>query len=76
MSKTWRVRPSEIYAITGEFRAYCFDNAVMTFGLALEDALDRVEAKTAKQVESKRKQVLMRWLGVDEGKRFRNPPSM
>ncbi len=47
----------------------------MTFGLALEDALDRVEGKGAKQIETKRNQLMMRWLGVDENKRFRNPPA-
>lgn len=74
MSKVWRTRPSEIYAITGDYRRFCFDNAVMTFGLALEDALEHVEGKTAKAIETKRAALMARWL--DQPVKYRNPPSM
>lgn len=66
-----RCRPSDVYAIQGDFRRYCFDNAVITFGTALEAALDKVSAKTEKAREMKRARVLDRWL--DRELKYRAP---
>ena len=71
LAKTMRVRPSDVYAINGDFRRYCFDNAVVTFGTALEAALDEVTGKTEKSRESKRARVLDRWL--DRELKYRSP---
>lgn len=71
LAKTWKTRPSEIYGIHGEYRAYCFDNAIMTFGLALENALNACDGKTAKEIEFKRNNVFARWL--DLPRKFRDP---
>lgn len=60
-----------MYAIQGDFRRFCFDRAVLTFGAALEAALDSVEAKNDKQREVKRARTLDRWLGREL--KFRNP---
>jgi len=60
-----------MYGIRGEFRRFCFDRAVITFGKALEAALDAVEAKNDKQRETKRQRVLDRWL--DRPLRYRTP---
>lgn len=47
LSKTWRQRPSEFVAITDPWAAYCFDEAVFTWGQHVEtemsEAQDSVE---------------------------------
>lgn len=60
-----------MYGITGAFRQYCFDRAVMTFGLALEAELDSLEGKTSKEVNAKRERLLNKWL--DRPQRYRQP---
>lgn len=64
-------RPSDVYCIQGDFRRYCFDNAVVTFGTALEAALDEVTGKTDKSIAVKRARVLDRWL--DRELKYRAP---
>ena len=66
-----RIRPSDLYAIHGDFRRYCFDKAVVTFGTALEAALEEVTGKNEKSRESKRARVLDRWL--DRELKYRSP---
>lgn len=66
-----RIRPSDLYAIQGDFRRYCFDKAVVTFGTALEAALDEVTGKNEKSRASKRARVLDRWL--DRELKYRSP---
>ena len=60
-----------MYSIQGEFRRFCFDRAVLTFGSALEAELDGVEAKTEKTRNVKRARILDRWL--DRELKYRNP---
>jgi broad specificity phosphatase PhoE len=55
----------------GPYMAYCFDNAVSTFGSALEADLDGIEGKTSKEINQKRDRTLRKWLGLPM--RFRNP---
>lgn len=71
LSKAVRTRPSDLFAIQGDFRRYIFDKAVATFGTALEAALDEVTGKTEKSRESKRARVLDRWL--DRELKYRSP---
>lgn len=60
-----------MYAITGDFRRFCFDRAVVTFGRALEAELDGVTAKTDTARNVKRQRILDTWLGREL--KFRNP---
>jgi hypothetical protein len=60
-----------VYSITGAFRQYCFDRAVITFGAALEAELDSVEGRNAKAIQAKKSRLLSKWL--DEAPRFRDP---
>lgn len=60
-----------MYAIQGDFRRFCFDRAVTTFGSALEAELDGVEGKTKQQRDMKRSRILDKWL--DRPLKFRNP---
>lgn len=60
-----------MFNITGAFRQYCFDRAVITFGAALEAELDSIEGKNAKAVQAKKTRLLGKWL--DEPVRFRDP---
>lgn len=71
-SKDWRCRPSEIYGIEDAFTAYCFDNAVNTFGTALQQELESVESKqkdpkrAQKELEALRTGILKRWLFITD----------
>jgi hypothetical protein len=60
-----------MYGIKGEFRQFCFDRAVMTFGGALEAELDAVEGKNKQAIERKRARILDKWL--DRPLKFREP---
>lgn len=71
MSQAWKVRPSDVYAIQGEFRRFCFDRAVFTFGRALESELNSIKGKNTQGVERKRARMLDKWL--DRPLKFREP---
>jgi hypothetical protein len=72
LSKTMRARPSDVYAISGAFRRFCFDQAVMTFGVSLEAELDSVkESKDPKQTAAKKSRIIDNWLG--RPMKFREP---
>lgn len=60
-----------MYGINGEFRRFCFDSAVITFGTALEAELDSVEGKTDKDINRKRARMLDKWL--DRPLKYREP---
>lgn len=62
LSKATGTRPCDLYVIDGEFRRFCFDRAIVTFGTALEAELDGVSGKTEKAREVKRSRMLDRWL--------------
>lgn len=60
-----------MYAIQGEFRQFCFDRSVFTFGTALEAELNTIKGKNAQAVEQKRNRMLDKWL--DKPMKFRAP---
>ena len=63
-SKTLRTRPSELVGEEDPLAAYNLDGAVMAFGLALEQELDKAgsAAKDAGKAETARTAVLRKWL--------------
>lgn len=66
LSRTWKVRPSEMYGIAGEFAAWCFDRAVTTFGTAVETDIKESTSKAKDDAQAKRKAqlVLHKWLNM------------
>lgn len=71
LGKRLKARPSDVYCIDGDWRRFCFDRAILTFGVALEEELNNVEGKTESQKETKRARVLQKWL--DQPLKFREP---
>ena len=65
ISKAYRLRPSELYGIKDELKAWSFDRAVWLFGSNLEAELEEAanDAKNKGQAESKQRRVLAKWLG-------------
>lgn len=59
-----RCRPSEVYKMSDEFVAYCFDSAVTRWGMAFEGALAEAgnSAKTRDKADTARQRVIRRWL--------------
>lgn len=64
LSKTWKQRPSEIYRLDDEYAAYCFDKAIMSWGLSYEADLNDASGSAKTTAEAKRKmaEVQRRWL--------------
>lgn len=82
MSKTLHTRPSEFLQVTDPLAALHFDRAVVTFGQALDHALDKAvtpKKKGKKLSEAQRNYKiateLEKWLGITGIKRFRDPMS-
>lgn len=75
MATSLMVRPSALVAIRDEYAAFCFDEAVWTFGVGVEQRLDDVQVgKNAKPeaLQAARLQVLKRILRGQS--QFREPP--
>ena len=53
------------------YAAFCLDNAVGEFGRTVEAELNRVEAKTNKELDVKAERVLRKWLDMPQ--RYRDP---
>jgi hypothetical protein len=79
-----RKRPSELVAIPlSDYEAYCFDEAVVFFGLQLENMLDEASeigkpSKEQAQAERARQAVLDRIFGPStaRGSGFADPAAM
>lgn len=64
-ARTLRLRPSEIVGEEDRLAAYNLDNAVMAFGLALEQELEsagHTPSKDEKKILAARQRVLRKWL--------------
>ena len=85
MARTWKQRPSEIYAIEDLYAAYCFDKAVMTFGMSYEADLEQA-SREAKSVAAAKQAIAIvqnRWLtdedekpGTPTQRKFKDPAGM
>ena len=78
MSKAMSVRPSEVYLIKqryGDWVAYCFDSAVISWGTAFDAAIESASgsAKTADGGKLAQRRVLRAWLGAEAMGGFRDP---
>lgn len=73
LAKAYRTRPSDLYGVTDELAAWCFNRAVWHFGSALESELQAAvdKAKNENQASFRQQQVLSDW-GIGELK-FRDP---
>lgn len=69
-AKRWSTRPSDLLAIESPYTALCLDQAVAYFGDQVSAALERVDGKTAKDIESKRYSLLLKYLGAPDEQRF------
>lgn len=72
LSKTYQQLPSQIYGVEDSLASYCFDRAVATFGIAVEqDIEEATDGKKKKAAEASASMVRARWLGTDM--KFANP---
>jgi hypothetical protein len=69
-AKTWSTRPSELVGITGDYLAFCFDEAVASWGNFVTNELEKIEGKTDKEVSRKRHGKLMQLLDAPDSQRF------
>lgn len=73
MSQTYRMRPSELYAIADEVAAWCFDRAIYLFGVSIDNDLDKAtrEAKNSMAANIARQRVMAKWIGTEV--KYRDP---
>lgn len=70
-AKTFRVRPSDLLAISDRYAALCLDRACGEFGRTVEGALHEIEGKTKKEIAVKTERTLRHWLDMPQ--RYRSP---
>lgn len=84
LARELHCRPSDLLGIKNDYVAFCVDEAIVEFGTALENAIDKAtqNAKNNRAAEGRAKHVLEKWLAPDppEGvdapkaaKAFRSP---
>lgn len=77
MSKKWKVRPSDLVALTDPYEAWCLDEACYMWGMHVDAELDKAGAKAKKaEVANQRRQAaLTKLLGGPEesNKAYRDP---
>lgn len=59
--------------IEDRYVAFCFDQAVASWGNYVTNEVDKIEGKNEKQVATKRRNKLMQLLEAPDEKRFRSP---
>ena len=79
LSKQLNQTPAQVYFLEDPFTAWCFNRAVVMFGMAVEQDIQESTEKAKTTVESKRKakRTLDKWLREPakegEGPKFRDP---
>jgi len=71
-AQRWKTRPSEFLDIPEPYDAYCFDEAVDTWGQYVEGELDKITDKNSKRRDIKRRNRLGQLLDLDPSVRFRS----
>jgi hypothetical protein len=71
-AKGWNCRPSQLADISDPYRAFCFDEAVSTWGNHVTNELEKIEGKNSKEVEKKRRNKLLQLLDAPAKQRFRS----
>lgn len=68
-------RPSSLLNLEADWDAYCLDSAVVTFGRALENAMEAVSSKSKNPrfAEMRKQLILGRWLDLPDEGRFKSP---
>lgn len=67
----WSVRPSALVDIEDPYSAFCFDEAVASFGNHVTAELEKVKGKNDRDVERKRKNKFLKLMGAPDEMRFR-----
>jgi hypothetical protein len=62
LSEALHTRPSEIADLENSYDAYCFDQAVATWGIFVQSELDKIEGKTSASIQRKRESKLRQLL--------------
>jgi hypothetical protein len=79
MSKEWHKTPAELYFIHDEFKAWCFNRAVYTFGSAMQEDLETTGTKSKNEGTRRRQKQMAfnKWMyaGLSEvpQRRFADP---
>lgn len=69
-AKLWNTRPSQLVGVTQEYQAYCFDEAVGSWGTYVTNELEKLEGKNEKEVSRKRHNRLLQLIEAPDSQRF------
>lgn len=73
MSKSLKTRPSELMGITDVYQAYCFDEAVVTFGSFVSDKLSQITGKNEQSIRGQQELLLSKLLSSGAKAMFATP---
>lgn len=71
-AKLWNCRPSDLAGIEEDYYAYCFDEAVATWGNYIVSELEKIKGKKEKDVERKRHNRFLQLIEAPDSVRFRS----
>lgn len=72
-AKQWGKTPAEVFGITDEYTAYCFNEAIAIFGHWIEEELEKVPGKTDKERKGNRSLMLKSLMKETEGAGLADP---
>lgn len=70
-SKLWGKLPSTIMHVKGKYKAYCLNEVVSAWGSFVTNELEKIEGKTAKEINRKRHNRLLELIQAPDSVRFR-----
>jgi hypothetical protein len=71
-SKLWSTRPCALLGIDDPYVSYCVDEAVGSWGMYVENELDKIEGKNGKDTARKQHNKLLQLLDAPSDQRFRS----
>jgi hypothetical protein len=71
-AQLWKCRPSDLADIDDGYVAYCFDEAVSTWGNYITKELEKIKGKKEKDVERKRHNRFLQLIDAPDAVRFRS----
>lgn len=71
-AQLWSTRPSDLAGIDDPYLAFCFDDAVATWGNYVTQELEKIKGKKEKDVERKRHNRFLQLMDAPDSVRFRS----
>ena len=70
-AQLWSCRPSNLAGIDDPYLAFCFDEAVATWGGYIKSELEKIEGKKEKDVQKRRHRRFLQLIEAPDAMRFK-----